>query len=123
VPIRYLYRSYPQHELVRFYRDSDVGVITPLRDGMNLVAKEFVAAQRENPGVLVLSRFTGAASSLTDAVIVNPYDVDGTAEAIYHAIRMSPFERKRRWHGMMEAVNKHSASDWSDSFCTDLRDS
>lgn len=121
VPIRYLYRSYPQQELVRFYRDADVCLITPLRDGMNLVALEFVAAQKENPGVLVLSRFTGAASSLQDAVLVNPYDVDGTAESIYRAVRMPSFERKRRWQSMMEVVEKYSASEWSESFCSDLR--
>ena len=120
VPIRYLFRSYPQDDLARFYRNADVGLVTPLRDGMNLVAKEFVAAQSENPGVLVLSRFSGAASSLTDAVIVNPYDVDGMAEATYQALRMPLAERQRRLNNMMEVVYKFTAVDWSDAFCTDL---
>ena len=82
MPIRYLYRSYAQIELAGFYHDTDVCLVTPLRDGMNLVAKEFVAAQSDDsPGVLVLSRFAGAASAMKDAVIVNPYDIEGTAEA------------------------------------------
>ena len=120
VPIRYLYRSFPQHELAEFYRDADVGLVTPLRDGMNLVAKEFVAAQGEDPGALVLSRFSGAAGSLADAVIVNPYDVDGTAEATYRALRMDLAERRRRWSAMMDAVNNHTATSWSDAFTRDL---
>ena len=120
VPIRYLYRSFPQHELAELYRDADVGMVTPLRDGMNLVAKEFVAAQRDDPGVLVLSRFSGAASSLVDAVIVNPYDIEGTAEATYRALRMGLSERKRRCSAMMATVNKHTATSWSDDFTRDL---
>ena len=96
VPIRYLYRSYAQSELAGFYHDADVCLVTPLRDGMNLVAKEFVAAQGEDsPGVLVLSRFAGAASTMRDAVIVNPYDIEGTAEATYQALRM-PLEERRQ---------------------------
>ena len=121
VPIRYLYRSYPQYDLARFYHDADVGMVTPLRDGMNLVAKEFVAAQgEENPGVLVLSQFSGSASSLLDAVIVNPYDVDGTAEATYRALRMPLAERRSRSKTLMEGVLKHDASAWSESFLHDL---
>lgn len=121
VPIRYLYRSYPQSELAGFYRDADVCLVTPLRDGMNLVAKEFVAAQDErSPGVLVLSRFTGAARTMRDAVIVNPYDIDGTADATYSALRMPATERRRRNSGLMAVVRKHSSQNWSDSFCADL---
>ena len=121
VPIRYLYRSYPQSELAGFYRDADVCLVTPLRDGMNLVAKEFVAAQDEkSPGVLVLSRFTGAARTMRDAVIVNPYDIDGTADATYSALRMPATERRRRNSGLMAVVRKHSSKNWSDSFCAEL---
>ena len=94
-PIRYLYRSYPQHELACFYSLADVCMVTPLRDGLNLVAKEFVASQGDTPGVLLLSKFCGAASSMPDALIVNPYDVDGTAEATYRALRMTLTERRR----------------------------
>lgn len=123
VPIRYLYRSYPQSELAGFYQDADVCLVTPLRDGMNLVAKEFVAAQDpKSPGALVLSRFTGAASAMRDAVIVNPYDIDGAAEATYRALRMPIAERRRRHKSLMAVVQKHSSQNWSDSFCRALAD-
>lgn len=123
VPIRYLYRSYTRAELSRFYRDADVGMITPLRDGMNLVAMEFIAAQaKDNPGVLVLSQFSGAATILTDAVIVNPYDVEGTADATYRSLRMSLNERKRRWRQNIDAVQSQTAQSWSESFTSDLAD-
>ncbi len=121
VPLRYLYRSYSQRTLAGFYRDADVCLVTPLRDGMNLVAKEFVAAQSEDsPGVLVLSRFTGAVDTMHEAVIVNPYDIDGTAEAMYQALRMPLDERRRRQSALMSAVERHSYKTWSDSFCGDL---
>lgn len=123
VPIRSLYRSYPQAELARFYYDAHVAMVTPLRDGLNLVAKEFIAAQGEDPGVLVLSAFAGAASTMTEAVIVNPYDVDGTAEATYQALRMPAVERRRRWRVLMEEVEGNTARTWGDEFTRDLRDS
>ena len=123
VPIRYLYRSYSQAELAGFYHETDVCLVTPLRDGMNLVAKEFVAAQDiDSPGVLVLSRFTGAASTMKDAVIVNPYDIDGTAEATYRALRMPVSERRRRNRSLLSVVERHSSRNWSDSFCAALQD-
>ena len=123
VPIRYLYRSYAQSELAGFYHDADVCLVTPLRDGMNLVAKEFVAAQDVNsPGVLVLSRFTGAAYTMKDAVIVNPYDIDGTADAAYRALRMPVGERRRRNRSLLSVVERHSSQNWSDSFCAALQD-
>ena len=123
VPIRYLYRSYSQTELAGFYHETDVCLVTPLRDGMNLVAKEFVAAQDvDSPGVLVLSRFTGAASTMTDALIVNPYDVDGTAEATYQALRMPITERRRRNRSLLSVVERDSSQNWSDSFCATLQD-
>ena len=120
VPIRYQYRSYPQRDLASLYRDADVCMVTPLRDGMNLVAQEFVAAQGDDPGVLVLSEFCGAASILRDAVLVNPYDIDGTAEATHAALRMPVRERRRRWQALMEAVGRHTAKSWCDSFRSDL---
>ena len=94
-----------------------------MRDGMNLVAKEFVAAQGDDPGVLVLSRFSGAASSMGDAVMVNPYDIDGTAEATYRALRMDLSERRRRYVAMMDSVLKSTATSWSDAFTQDLSES
>ena len=93
VPVHYLYRSYNQEELAHFFREADVCLVTPLRDGMNLIAKEFVAAQGADPGVLVLSRFCGAAETMQDALIVNPYDLEGTAEAMHSALSMTHRER------------------------------
>ena len=94
-----------------------------MHDGMNLVAKEFVASQGEKPGVLVLSKFSGAASSMTDALVVNPYDVDGMAEATYRALRMPESERRLRWKALMEVVCNHTARSWSDAFQSDLMNS
>ena len=120
VPVRYLYRSFPQWELARFYREADVCMVTPLRDGMNLVAKEFVAAQGDDPGVLVLSRFTGAADTMKGAMLVNPHDVDGTAEALFQAIRLPLRERRQRWQSLISEVRTNTAQHWSQSFLGDL---
>ena len=120
-PIRYLYRSYPQDELVSFFRRADVCVVTPLRDGMNLVVKEYVAAQEANdPGAVVLSRFCGAADSMKDAILVNPYDIEATAAAIYRALNMSNRERVRRWRSMIADVQTQTAEAWSEAFLGDL---
>ena len=122
VPIHYLYRSYSQDELVTFYNAADVCLVTSLRDGMNLVAKEFVAAQSEDdPGVVVLSRFCGAADSMRDALIINPYDIEETASAMYQALRMPRGERRRRWSALIEGVRAFTAKDWSRAFLTDLQ--
>src|SRR5206468_3224524 len=94
VPIHYIHRSTPRRKLAGIYRSSRIGMVTPLRDGMNLVAKEYVAAQdAEDPGVLVLSQFAGAAEELTDALIVNPYNIDDTADVIRIAMEMPLQER------------------------------
>ncbi len=98
-----------------------MGLVTPIRDGMNLVAKEFVASQGNDPGVLVLSRFCGAAESLREALIVNPHDVDGTASAIYRALTMSRRERRERWLALMGSVSSFTATAWADAFLGDLR--
>lgn len=119
-PIRYLYRYFPQRDLARFYHDADVGMVTPLRDGMNLIAKEFVAAQGDDPGVLLLSRFSGAAVEMGDAVVVNPYDIDGTSEALYMALQMPKPERVERWRSMIDVVVSNSSSHWGESFYGDL---
>lgn len=117
VPIRYINRSYGQDDLVAFYRSSPIGLVTPLRDGMNLVAKEYVAAQDpENPGVLVLSRFAGAARELTGALIVNPFDTDEVAEAIRIALHMPLEDRVRRWKGMMERLRRQDVHAWRRQF-------
>jgi trehalose 6-phosphate synthase len=104
VPVRYLYRSYDHRVLSQLYRLADVALVTPLRDGLNLVAKEFVVAQdAANPGVLVLSRFAGAAEELRDAVLTNPFHPDGLASDIDRALRMDAPERMRR-HSLMTAT-------------------
>jgi trehalose 6-phosphate synthase/phosphatase len=87
-PIRYLFRFINSEELASLYRDADVALVTPLRDRMNLVAKEFVASQVDDPGVLILSRMAGAAETMREALLVNPYDIDENAEAIHRALTM-----------------------------------
>lgn len=121
-PIRYLARSYPRPALAGFCRLAQVGVVTPLRDGMNLVAKEYVAAQDPNdPGVLVLSRFAGAAAQLSSALIVNPFDVDQCAGAMHRALTMPLAERKERWQAAMAVVGRNDVRAWWASFTTRLR--
>ncbi len=120
-PIEYHYRSYNQRELAHFYREADVCLVTPLRDGMNLVAKEFVASQsKERPGVLVLSRFCGAAETMKEAIIVNPHDIEGTAAAIHQALTMTSKERRERWEALYKDVRTNNAVAWSESFLQDL---
>ena len=120
-PLHYLNSSHPRHTLAGFYRFAKVGLVTPLRDGMNLVAKEYVAAQNPvDPGVLVLSRFAGAARELRSALCVNPHDVDGVAEALALAIEMPIDERRERWNEMMKSVRDSSIDIWRDRFLTAL---
>jgi trehalose 6-phosphate synthase len=121
VPVRYLYRSYDAATLAALFRIADVGYVTPLRDGMNLVAKEFVAAQRdEAPGVLLLSRFAGAADELDGALLTNPYHRDGMARDLDRALRMPGEERRERQLRNRRAVNRCSATAWSDGFVSRL---
>jgi trehalose 6-phosphate synthase len=104
-PLRYSTRAAPRATLAGLYRIGRIGVVTPLRDGMNLVAKEFVAAQPEDdPGVLILSQFAGAAHELTEALVVNPFDPDGIADAMHLALTMPPEERKERHGALREKV-------------------
>jgi alpha,alpha-trehalose-phosphate synthase [UDP-forming]/trehalose-phosphatase len=117
VPVRYLYRSYPRNELSQLYRAADVGYVTPLRDGMNLVAKEYVAAQDpQNPGVLLLSRFAGAAFELSDAVLTNPWHADGMARDLDRALRMPLEERRERHAKLLAAVMRTTAVTWAEDF-------
>jgi trehalose 6-phosphate synthase len=121
VPIRYVNRSFQQSTLAGFYRMAAIGLVTPLRDGMNLVAKEFVAAQSAaDPGVLVLSRFAGAALELKQAIIVNPWDIDDTADGIEQALAMPLSERRERWQSMFEHLEKHDITAWRNAFLAAL---
>ena len=123
MPIHPLHRSFSQQDLAHLYREADACLVTPLRDGMNLVAKEFIASQTSDPGVLVLSRFCGAAESMQDdALMVNPYDFQGTASAIYRALTMPRPERQRRWEALFEDVSRHTARAWCYSFAAALGD-
>ncbi len=124
VPVRYLYRSYDQDVLAQLYRDAAVGLVTPLRDGMNLVAKEYVAAQNAaDPGVLVLSKFCGAAERMPLAVLTNPYHVDGVASDLDCALRMAHADRVARHAALRSTVWQDTASAWAQSFLADLRGS
>ncbi len=117
LPVRYLNRRFSQDTLFGFYRISAVGLVTPLRDGMNLVAKEFVASQDpKDPGVLILSRFAGAARELDAASIVNPYDVDAVVQALDRALAMSIDERRDRHRALIQAVRRRSIRRWRVDF-------
>ena len=121
VPIRYLNKGISRKPLMGFFRNADVGLVTPVRDGMNLVAKEYVVAQDpENPGMLVLSSLAGAARELTDAIIVNPYDRDSVADGIATAITMSLDERRERHASMMEVLRKNDITAWRTRFVDGL---
>jgi trehalose 6-phosphate synthase len=123
-PIRYITRTYPRQSLAGFCRMAAVGVVTPLRDGMNMVAKEFVAAQDPaDPGVLVLSRFAGAAAELGSAIIVNPFDVVQCADAMHRALAMPLDERRTRWRNAMDVVTRNDVKAWWNSFTTRLKES
>lgn len=120
-PLTYVKRAYGQPSLAGLYRLARVGLVTPLRDGMNLVAHEYVGAQNpENPGVLVLSRFAGAAEIFPHALLVNPFDTDETAEALRIALDMPLEERKERWDGLYKAAMAHNVDDWAIGFLEKL---
>jgi alpha,alpha-trehalose-phosphate synthase [UDP-forming] len=119
-PIVFLKRHHTHQEIDRYYRAADVCLVTSLHDGMNLVAKEFVAAREDERGALVLSRFTGAARELPDALLVNPYDIEQLAEAIRTALEMKPEERKSRMHHMRRAVTDRNIYRWAASLITEL---
>ena len=122
MPLRYLNRGFARSALMPLYAEAQVGLVTPLRDGMNLVAKEYVAAQDpDNPGVLVLSQFAGAARELDAAMIVNPYDEVGVAAALDRALAMGRDERRDRHVAMMAVMRRNSLDAWRDRFEADLR--
>jgi len=123
-PIRYLNKGFGQSVLAGLYRTAQVGVVTPLHDGMNLVAKEYVAAQNPaDPGVLVLSKFAGAANELDAALLVNPHDIDGMARTLAIALSMPLTERRMRYEAMMEKLRSRTIQQWFADFITALQDS
>jgi len=115
-PIQYIYRSLSREELVAYYRLADIALITPGRDGMNLIAKEYVASQVDKKGVLILSEFAGAAEELTEALLVNPYDIETVSDAIYKAIRMSSAQKKRRMEKMQNLGSRWDIYCWVRDF-------
>jgi trehalose 6-phosphate synthase len=122
-PVRYVNKNYRRDELAGIYRAAQVGLVTPLRDGMNLVAKEFVAAQDpENPGVLVLSRFAGAANQLREALLINPNSPEEIAEALKRALAMDRSERIRRWRVLNDNVQREDVTAWRDAYVAALMD-
>ena len=120
VPVHYIFRGISPSDLVALYRAADVMVVTPLRDGMNLVAKEFIASRTDGDGVLVLSEFAGASWELPEALQVNPYDTDGTAEVLYRALAMEPDERRARLAPLRARVDTFDVHRWVASFLDQL---
>jgi trehalose 6-phosphate synthase len=122
-PVRYVNKNYRRDELAGIYRAARVGLVTPLRDGMNLVAKEYVAAQDpQDPGVLILSRFAGAAHQMREALLVNPNSREEIADALKRALAMGLPERVRRWRALNENVQREDVAAWRDSFVAALMD-
>jgi trehalose 6-phosphate synthase len=120
-PIRYVNRAYSRNALAGLYRSARVGLVTPLRDGMNLVAKEYIAAQDpDDPGVLILSRFAGAAAECTAALLVNPYDPESVATSIAHALSMPLDERRTRHDALLQVISDNDLNTWGDLFLATL---
>jgi trehalose 6-phosphate synthase len=120
--IHYLHSSYPREEMAALYRAADIMVVTPYRDGMNLVAKEYVACRYDDGGALVLSEFAGAADELRQAWLVNPYDINGMKSALLDAYRAGDKETSRRMRAMRRTVLKHDVAAWATSFLEGLSD-
>jgi alpha,alpha-trehalose-phosphate synthase [UDP-forming] len=115
-PVHYLHQSYPREEMAALYLTADVMLVTPLRDGMNLVAKEYVSCRYDESGALVLSEFTGAADELSGAFLVNPHDIEGLKDAIVRAATISPAEARRRMRMMRRRVREHDVAHWAANF-------
>ncbi len=120
IPVDYRYQGIAQEDLVAYYRAADLALVTPLRDGMNLVAKEYVASRLDEQGVLVLSKFAGAYQELPEALIVNPYDAEAMAEKIHQAIVMSEEEKTRRMQRLREVVRRNDIYWWLERFLREL---
>jgi len=119
-PVQYLHQSFPMEEMAALYLAADVMLVTALRDGMNLVAKEYVAARSDERGALVLSEFTGAADELVGSVLVNPHDIDGMKDAITYAVHLDPKESRKRMRRLRRRVLGHDVAAWSEQFLAAL---
>ncbi len=119
-PIYYFYRSFSFEELIAMYDIADIALVTPLRDGMNLVAKEYLASKQKNPGVLILSEMAGAAIELQDAIIINPNDTDQIVSAIIEALNMPDQEKRERLDKMQKRISKHNVKKWANDFVNEL---
>jgi len=120
IPVHYLYRSLGQEQLAAYYLAADIMCVTPFRDGMNLVAKEYVAMRNDRSGALVLSEFAGAAAELRGAILVNPHDIDGLARALEYAVELSDTELRRRMAAMRRIIRKHDVYVWANNFIRHL---
>jgi len=120
-PVHYLHQSYPREEMAALYLAADVMLVTALRDGMNLVAKEFVACRNDDTGTLVLSEFTGAADELIGAFLVNPHDIEGLKDTIMRAVTDSPADVRRRMLSMRRRVYEHDVARWAAGFLDALK--
>jgi trehalose 6-phosphate synthase len=118
--VHYLHQSYSRSELAALYVAADVMMVTPLRDGMNLVAKEYVAARGDQGGALVLSEFAGAATELRQAFLCNPHDPDGVKDALLRAVAAEPAEARRRMRVMQRHLRTHDVADWARTFLNEL---
>ena len=118
--VHYLHQSYSRAELAALYCAADVMMVTPLRDGMNLVAKEYVGARVDSGGALVLSEFAGAAGELRQAFLCNPHDLDGVKDALMRAIHVDPVEGRKRMNAMHTYIRAHDVRTWADLFLTAL---
>lgn len=117
VPVHYMYKPVPREELVAYYRLADVALVTPLKDGMNLVAKEYCACQTADDAVLILSEFAGSATQMQrDAVLVNPYDIYGIERALFEAVTMPPDEKKARMRRLRAGIRRQNVFWWVDNY-------
>jgi trehalose-6-phosphate synthase len=118
--VHYLHHSYPKEEMAALYLAADVMLVTSLRDGMNLVAKEYVACRHDETGALVLSEFTGAADELGGAFLINPHDIQGVKDTIVRAMESTEREQRRRMRTMRKRVREHDVARWASDFLAAL---
>ena len=121
-PIHYLYRSIPLEDLVAYYKAADIALISPLRDGMNLIAKEYAASKFDNSGVLILSIFAGASKELKEALLVNPFNIEEVADKIHEALSLSDDEKEERMRALRERIKRNNISSWVKDFLREMEE-